>query len=97
MIILVSASSRAKECAAAIEQQNHQETQVATSLAKAIELLQAHEYDINVVDESFQQVESCAERLVASHAGNAVARLEDHTTAPVRVTGRTPAKAAATA
>jgi len=72
MIILVSASSRAKECAAAIEQKNHQETQVATSLTKAIEYLQAHEYDIIVVDESFQQVEAGAESLVASHAGNAI-------------------------
>jgi hypothetical protein len=57
MIILVSASSRAKECAAAIEQKNHQETQIATSLPKAIELLQTHEYDVIVLDESFQQVE----------------------------------------
>jgi hypothetical protein len=73
MIILVSASSRAKECAAAIEQQNHQETKIANSSSKAIEFLQADEYDIVVVDESFQQVESGAECLVASHAGNAIA------------------------
>lgn len=72
MIILVSASSRAKECATAIEQKTHQQTQVATSLAKAIEHLQAHEYDIIAVDESFQQVDSGAESLVASHAGNAI-------------------------
>jgi len=72
MIILVSASSRAKDCAAAIEEKNHQQTQVANSLAKAIEHLQDHEYDIIVVDESFQQVESGADSLVASHAGNAV-------------------------
>jgi hypothetical protein len=72
MIILVSASSRAKECAAAIEKKNQLETQVAASLPKAIEYLQAHEYDIIVVDESFQQVEAGAESLVASHAGNAI-------------------------
>jgi hypothetical protein len=72
MIILVSTSSRAKECAAAIEQKSHQETQVATSLAKAVEHLQAHEYDVIVVDESFQQVEHGAEGLVTSHAGNAM-------------------------
>ena len=72
MIILVSASSGAKECATAIEQKNRLETQVATSLAKAIELLQAHEYEIIVVDESFQQVEAGAESLVTGHAGNAI-------------------------
>jgi len=72
MIILVSASSRAKECAAAIEQKTHQESQVATSLSKALELLQAHEYDIIVVDESFQQVEAGAEAIVTSHGGNAM-------------------------
>jgi DNA-binding response OmpR family regulator len=49
MIILVSASSRAKECAAAIEQKNHLETQVAASLPKAVELLQAYQYDIIVI------------------------------------------------
>ena len=32
MIFLVSASSRAKECVAAIEQKSHQETQMAASL-----------------------------------------------------------------
>jgi hypothetical protein len=72
MIILVSASSRAKECATTIEQKTHQQTHVATALAKAIEQLQAHEYDLIVVDESFQQVESGAESLVSSHAGNAI-------------------------
>jgi hypothetical protein len=72
MIILVSTSSRAKECAAAIEKRSQQETQIAASHAKAIELLQVHEYDIIVVDESFQQVETGAESLVASHAGNAI-------------------------
>ena len=72
MIILVSAWSRAKECAAAIEQKSHQETQMAASLSKALELLQSHEYDIIVVDESVQQVESGAEGLVTSYAGNAV-------------------------
>src|SRR5215831_3453572 len=72
MIILVSSSSRAKECVTAIEQKNHQETKVATSLAEAIELLQADEYDLIVLDESFQHVELGAETLVASHAGNAM-------------------------
>jgi hypothetical protein len=44
MIIVVSASSRAKECAAAIEQKNLLETRVAASLPRAIQLLETHEY-----------------------------------------------------
>ena len=67
MIIVVSASSRAKECAAAIEQKNLLETRVAASLPRAIQLLETHEYQIIVVDDSFQQVESGAESLVISH------------------------------
>jgi hypothetical protein len=72
MIVLVSASSRAKECAAAIEQKSHQETQMAASLPKALELLQSHEYDIVVIDESFQQVEAGADSVIIGHSGNAM-------------------------
>jgi chemotaxis response regulator CheB len=72
MIILVTASSRAEECAAAIEQKTHQHAQIATSLNRAIELLQTHDYEVVVLDESFQQVEIGAETLVTNHAGMAV-------------------------
>ena len=34
--------------------------------------LDAHQYDIIIVDESFQRVEAGAESLVASHTGNAM-------------------------
>jgi hypothetical protein len=72
MIILVTASSRGEECAAAIEQKTHQKTQIAHSVNQAIALLQKHEFDVLVLDESFQQVEIGAEGLVANHAGIAV-------------------------
>jgi len=72
MILLVTGSSRAEECAAAIEQETHQKPQIASSLHQAIGLLQAHEYDVLVLDESFQQLEAAAESLVASRAGMAV-------------------------
>ena len=72
MILLVSASSRAEECAAAIEQNVHQTTQISRSLKHAVELLQTQDYEVLVLDESFQQVEAGAENLVANHAGMSV-------------------------
>jgi hypothetical protein len=72
MILLVTASSRGEECAAAIEQKTHHKAQIARSVNQAISLLQHHDYDVLVFDESFQQLESGAESLVANHAGMAV-------------------------
>lgn len=72
MIILVTNSSRAKECAAAIEQTTHQKTQVAASLAKAVTLLQTHDYDVLLLDESFHQSETGGVNLLLAHAGVAM-------------------------
>jgi hypothetical protein len=72
MIILVTTSSRAKECAAAIEQTTHQKTQIATSVARAVEFLQTHDYDVLLFDESFHETEIGAENLLLSHAGLAM-------------------------
>jgi hypothetical protein len=72
MILLVTASSRAEECAAAIEQKTHHKAQIARSVNQAISLLQYHDYDLLVLDESFQQLEIGTESLVANHAGMAV-------------------------
>ena len=72
MILLVTASSRAEECVTAIEQKTHQTVQIAGSLNQTIELLQEHEYDMLVLDESFQQLQAGAESLVTTHAGMAV-------------------------
>jgi len=72
MILLVTGSSRGQECAAAIEQKTHQKLQIAASLNQAVGLLQAHEYDVLVLDESFQQLEAAAESMVTTHAGMAV-------------------------
>ena len=44
MIMVVSASSRAKDCSAPIKQKNHLETRVAASLPRAIQLHETHEY-----------------------------------------------------
>ncbi len=72
MIVLITGSSRAQECAAAIEKKTHHKTLVVSASAKAIECLQLHESEVLVMDESFQQSDSGAENLVLGHAGNAL-------------------------
>lgn len=72
MVILVSTSSRAKECGAAIEHTTHQRTQIAASLARAVEFLQAHDYDALVLDESFHPTEIGAVNRLLNHAGMAM-------------------------
>jgi CheY-like chemotaxis protein len=51
MIMLVTTSPRARECAAAMEQATHQKTEIAASLARAVERLQSNDYDLLVLDE----------------------------------------------
>jgi signal transduction histidine kinase len=72
VILLVTGSSRAQECVAAIEKKTHQKTMVACSPAKAAESLQTHEFDTLVMDESFQQVDSASENLVIAQCGSAL-------------------------
>ena len=71
MIILVTASSRSQECAAAIERKTHQETLIAASLAAAVEFVQGQDAEALVIDESWQQVENTIDKLVEAHAGTA--------------------------
>jgi len=71
-IILVTTSSRAKECAAAIEQATHHQAKVATSLARAVDSLQTNDFDAVVLDESFRQTEIGGASLLLNHAGLAV-------------------------
>jgi signal transduction histidine kinase len=68
VILLMTGSSRAQECVTALEQQ----TVVANSVAKAAEVLQLDEFNVIVIDESWQQLDGGAENMVYSHAGIAV-------------------------
>ncbi len=52
MILLVTASSRAKECAAALETSARQKVDLAHSVSRSIVKLQQAEYDVLVIDES---------------------------------------------
>jgi hypothetical protein len=72
VIILVTGSSRSKECAAAIERKTHQNTKVVSSLPRVIDCLQQQDIEALVIDESFQQVESGIDTVVAAHSGTAV-------------------------
>jgi hypothetical protein len=86
MVILATTSSRAKECAAAIERTTHQKTQIATSLARAVECLQTHDYDVLVLDESFNHAEIGRVNMLLNHAGLAMpiyVNLGLHGTEPV--------------
>jgi hypothetical protein len=60
MILLISTSSRAKDCAAALEQSTCQKIQLASSVSKAFALLQAREYEVLLVDESLAEIDDSA-------------------------------------
>lgn len=52
MILLVTTSSRAKECAAALEQGTGHKTHVASSVPQAVSKLQAADYEGLAIDQS---------------------------------------------
>ena len=72
MILLVTSSARAQQCAEAIEEKSHQKTAVASTVAKAITSLERHEFEALVVDESLLQMDCSAEPALFAHAGTAV-------------------------
>ena len=72
MILLITGSSRAQECVTALERKTHQQTKVASSVAKAAEVLQLHEFNVIVIDEWWQQFDGGAESILYGHAGSAV-------------------------
>jgi signal transduction histidine kinase len=72
MILLVTASSRAKECAAALETSARQKVDVAHSVSRALAKLQQTEYDALVVDESLVEIDDGAVNALLNHAGMAM-------------------------
>ncbi len=72
MILLISPSSKASECAAAIEQGTHQKTVVANSVPRAITKLQSGDYDAVVVDQSLLEMDYSALDTVMNHGGTAM-------------------------
>ncbi len=71
MILLVSISSRATECAAALEQGCGHPTQVANSVPQAVRRLQTTEYDALAIDQSLLEADFRALDTLLNHAGTA--------------------------
>jgi len=72
MILLVTASSRAQECAAALEQGTSQKTQVASSVPQAVTRLRSTEYEALAIDQSLLEADFRALDTLLNHAGTAM-------------------------
>src|SRR5215472_4976334 len=72
MILLVTTSSRAKECAAALEQGTGHKTHLATSVPQAVSKLEAAEYDTLVIDQSLLESDFRALDTLLNHCGLAM-------------------------
>jgi hypothetical protein len=72
MILLVTASSRAKECTAALEMAARQKVELAHTVSRALAKLQQAEYDALVVDESLIEIDDSAVHALLNHAGIAL-------------------------
>jgi len=72
MILLVTTSSRANECAAALEQGTGQKTQVVASVPQAVTRLQTIEYEALTIDQSLLEADFRALDMLLNHAGTAM-------------------------
>jgi len=72
MILFITASSRAKECAAALERGTGHKTQLATSVPQAVTRLRNAEYDTLVIDQSLLEADFRALHTLLNHAGTAL-------------------------
>ncbi len=72
MILLVSTSSRARDCAAALERGTGHKTQVATTVPHALIKLQEAEYDGLVIDQSLLESDFRALDSLLNRCGTAM-------------------------
>ena len=72
MILLVTASSRSKECAAALEQGTGQKTAVAGSIPQAVTRLRNAEYEALAIDQSLLEADFRALDTLLNHAATAM-------------------------
>ena len=72
MILLVTASSRAQECAAALEQGTGKKTQVAGSVPQAVTRLRNADYETLAIDQSLLEADFRALDTLLNHAGTAM-------------------------
>ncbi len=72
MILLVTTSSRAKECAAALEQGTGHKTHVASSVPQAVSKMQAAEYEGLAIDQSLLESDFRALDTLLNRCGMAI-------------------------
>ena len=72
MILLITSSSRAKECAAALEQSARRKVALANSVSRALAKLQENEYETLVIDESLVEIDDSAVDALLNQAGMAM-------------------------
>ncbi len=73
MILLITPSARAQECAQAIQQATTETVQIASSLQQAATQLRGSEYAGVVIDQFLVEAEPDETELVMQHLGTAVA------------------------
>lgn len=73
MILLITASARAQECAQAIQQATTENVQIASTLQQAGAQLRSSEYAAVVIDQFLVEAEPDETELVMQHLGTAVA------------------------
>ena len=72
MILLVTASSRAQECAAALAHGTGQKTELAGSVSQALTRLRNAEYEALAIDQSLLEADFRALDTLLNHAGTAM-------------------------
>jgi len=72
MILLITSSTRAQECAAAIERAVNERTQICPRLAVAARTLRAVECSALVIDQNLMEADSAAADVVLSEAETAI-------------------------
>jgi hypothetical protein len=72
MILLITPSARAEECARAIREATGEITQCADSLRRASKLLRADEYTAIVVDQHVVESDPDGAEVLLQHAGSAI-------------------------
>jgi len=72
MILLITSSTRAQECAAAIEQATHERTQVCPKLALAARILRSTECSALVIDQNLMEADPATADVALSEAETAI-------------------------
>ena len=73
MLLVITPSAKARDCAQAIQQVTSEETHVVASSSQALAQLRAREYVAVLIDQAFLETEPVESDMVLEHIGTAVA------------------------